>query len=76
MHRVCIGLHQVLYAYVFQFSVFLKSLSMKMSGALILVPSLGLFSFCWFVFFSLDMIVSVLLCFILLELNKTKQNCE
>jgi hypothetical protein len=33
----------------FQFSVFMRVLSVQMSGPLILVPSLAIFSFCWFV---------------------------
>lgn len=38
--------------YDFHFSVFMEFLSISTSGSLILVPSPGLFSFCWFVLFN------------------------
>ena len=46
---------------------------MGTSGSLVLVPSLGLFSFCWFVFSNLNMIVFylsyyIVFCYILLLL--------
>lgn len=43
-----------------QFSVLMGFLSVWMNESLILLPSLGLFSFCWFVLSSFDVIVFVL----------------
>ena len=47
--QTCAGLHQMLCLYCnFKIGVFIKSLSVKTSRSLFIVPSLGLFSFCWF----------------------------
>lgn len=51
--------------YGFQFSDFMGFLSVKMNGSLTLVPSLGLFSFCWLVLYNFYVIVFVLPCYIL-----------
>lgn len=48
----------------FQFSVLMGFLSVRMSGSLTVVPSLGLFSSCWFALFNTNVVVSV---FILLH---------
>lgn len=80
-HVACRHLHQVLRAYmhmcvcthacmcvykmVSQFSVFMKFLSVRTSGSLILVLSLGLFFFSWFFLFNFDIIFFVLSHYIL-----------
>lgn len=63
----CIGAAQgpPCLCYGFQFSEFMGSLSVKMSGSLTLVPSLGLFSFCWLGLSNFCVLVFVLPCYIL-----------
>lgn len=54
--------------YVFQFSVFMVFLSVQMNpGSLFVVPSLWIFSFCLYVLFFSDVLVSIL--YILLYYN-------
>lgn len=60
-------LYQVLGVYITAFSIFMGLLSVRISGSLILVPSLGLISFCWFALSSFYVIDFVLSSFILLH---------
>lgn len=57
------GPHQVLYS--FQFGVFIGFLGMQMSGSLIFMPSLGLFSFCWLAVSNFNVTIFVLSYYIL-----------
>lgn len=45
--------------------VFMEFLSKKINVSLILIPSLGLFIFCWFILFKFDVIVFVLFYYVL-----------
>lgn len=58
-HRASVGLYQVPYIHIIALSLifFMGIQSVWISGSLILVPSFGLFSFCWFVLSNFNTMV-------------------